>query len=332
MEAHAAVDGSFHRRANAPRSVVAAAGFALQLLGSFAGLAWKFFRLPAADAVIVGHPGYFHVHFARLLCRLSRRRPRLVYDSFIPLVDAIVNDRRLIPPAGRTARLLHAFEAACLRSADVCLVDTEAQRRYLAREFSLPPEKLCCVRVGPTIRPVFPRPAATEAKEAFRVVFVGTFIPLQGIEVIIEAALRLRGRASIVFRIVGSGQMEASMRRLAARGGADNLEFTGWVETERLGALLRKHDLALGVFGNTAKAGRVIPSKVYDVCAAGLPFITADTPAIREVFTHLLDAYLVPAGDPDALAAAILRLQEDPTLRRRLASGAFEIGRTRFSP
>lgn len=332
LEVHAAIDGSFRRRADAARSLIAAAGFALQLLWSMVELTWKFFRLPPADAVIVGHPGYCHIHLARLLVRLSRQRPRLIYDSFIPLFDAVVNDRGLIRPSNRPARLLHAFEAACLRCADVCLVDTEAQRRYLAKEFALPPEKLCCVRVGPTIRPLFAQPAATPPEDAFRVVFVGTFIPLQGIEVIIAAARRLQGERAISFRIVGSGQLERPMRRLAASCGADNVDFTGWIETERLGALLRTHHLALGVFGTTAKAERVIPSKVYDVCAAGMPFITADTPAIREVFTHLVDAYLVPAGDPAALAAAILHMREDPVLRRRLAAGAFEAGRARFSP
>lgn len=331
LEVHAAIDGSFRRRADAARSLIAAAGFALQLLWSMVELTWKFFRLPPADAVIVGHPGYCHIHLARLLVRLSRQRPRLVYDSFIPLFDAIVNDRGLIRPSSRPARLLHAFEAACLRCADVCLVDTKAQRRYLTQEFALPPEKLYCVQVGPTIRPIFAQPAATSATEAFRVVFVGTFIPLQGIEVIIAAARRLQGQRAISFRIVGSGQLEGPIRRLAARCGADNVEFTGWIETDRLGTLLRTHHLALGVFGTTAKAARVIPSKVYDVCAAGMPFISADTPAMREVFTHLVDAYLVPAGDPAALAAAILHLRDDPDLRQRLAAGAFEVGRTHFS-
>ena len=331
FEAHAAIDGSFRRRADVARSLIAAAGFALQLLWSMVELTWKFFRLPPADAVIVGHPGYCHIHLARLLVRLSRQQPRLVYDSFIPLFDTVVNDRGLIRPSNRLARMLHAFEAACLRCADVCLVDTEAQRRYIAQEFALPPEKLYCVRVGPTIRPLFALPATTPAAKTFRVIFVGTFIPLQGIDVIIAAARRLQDQRSISFYIVGSGQLEEPIRRLAARCGADNVEFTGWVETDRLGALLRTCHLALGVFGTTAKAARVIPSKVYDVCAAGMPFISADTPAIREIFTHLIDAYLVPAGEPAALAEAILHLREDPDLRRRLAAGAFEIGRTHFS-
>jgi glycosyltransferase involved in cell wall biosynthesis len=109
------------------------------------------------------------------------------------------------------------------------------------------------------------------------------------------------------------------------------VRFTGWLPTGQLGDVLRAHHLALGIFGTTPKAGRVIPSKVYDICAAGAAFVTADTPAIREVFTHLENAFLVPAGSPRHLADAILRLKSDPELRFRLAAAALKTGRAAFS-
>ncbi len=50
--------------------------------------------------------------------------------------------------------------------------------------------------------------------------------------------------------------------------------------------------------------------------------ITADTPAVREMFTHGENGYLVPAGDPNELAQAIMKLKEDHGLRASLAAGA----------
>ncbi|HSU72662.1 MAG TPA: hypothetical protein VLJ21_02340, partial [Candidatus Binatia bacterium] len=44
------------------------------------------------------------------------------------------------------------------------------------------------------------------------------------------------------------------------------------------------------------------------------------TDAAREVFTHGKDAWLVPAGNPGALADAILALANDASLRQRLAT------------
>lgn len=331
MEAHVEIDGSYRRRSQAAQSIPAAIGFAVQLIFSMAVLSWKFIKTPPADVVIVGHPGYFHIHLARLLCGLTRRQTLLVYDSFIPLHDAIVKDRGLIRPASPISKLLRAFETSCLRIADRCLVDTEVNGRFAAQEFGVSIENLKTVRVGPTIRQVFSVPAMESSGNEFRVVFVGTFIPLQGIDVILEAARLLLDRTEISFTIVGSGQLGKPMRDRAASLGLSNVTFTGWLTTDQLGDVLRAHHLALGIFGTNEKALRVIPSKVYDICAAGMPFVSADTPAMQEAFTHLINAYLVPPGDPRSLAEAILHLKSNHRLRARLASAAFLTGRTAFS-
>jgi glycosyltransferase involved in cell wall biosynthesis len=262
---------------------------------------------------------------------LTRRRLLLIYDAFIPLHEALVEDRGLFPPSSLFSRLLHAFEASCLRNADICFVDTEAHRRYLFQEFKIKPGKIKVVRVGATIPSLYSEPVPTRMDRDFRIVFAGTLIPLQGVDVILEAACLLREHAGISFCVVGSGQLEKTMHELAARGNLSRVTFTGWLPTDQLGEILRTHHLSLGIFGTTPKAGRVIPSKVYDICAAGVAFVSADTPAIREEFTHLENAFLVPAGSPRELANAILRLKSDPGLRSRLASAAFQTGRVSFS-
>jgi len=64
----------------------------------------------------------------------------------------------------------------------------------------------------------------------------------------------------------------------------------------------------LGIFGTSAKAGRVIPNKVFQALACGAPVVTADTAAARELLRDGESALLVPPGDPEALAAAIRRV------------------------
>jgi len=331
LEAHVELNGSFQKRSRVTRSVSAALGFAVKLAVSCVALSWKFLKAPVVDTVIVGHPGYFHIHLARLLRFLGRRRLLLIYDAFIPLHEALVEDRGLLPPGSLLSRLLHAFEASCFRNADICFVDTEAHRRYLVQEFKIKPGKIKVVRVGATIPSLYSEPAPTRMDRDFRIVFAGTLIPLQGVDVILEAAYLLREHADISFCVVGSGQLEKTMRELAAHRGLSRVTFTGWLPTDQLGEILRTHHLSLGIFGTTPKAGRVIPSKVYDICAAGVAFVSADTPAIREEFTHMENAFLVPAGSPRDLANAILRLKSDPELRSRLASAAFQTGRVSFS-
>lgn len=327
-EVHAEVTGSFRARIQVAKRVSSALRFLLRLMVSYAVLSWKFVHAPAAEVVVVGHPGYFHIHLARLLCRWFRPDSFLVYDAFIPLYDALVEDRRLLSPSGLPAKALHAFESSCCKAADLCLTDTFAHRRYLASEFKIDVERIRVLRVGPTVADAHTTPADPPADPVFRVLFVGTQIPLHGIEVILEAARQLRDEKDILFRIVGSGQESTRIHALARALRLNNVRFTDWVPTRELGDYIRSHDLGLGIFGTTQKASRVIPSKVFDLCAAGVPFVSADTPAMREVFTHRRNAYLVPAGDPDALAGAIRELKSNAGLRRQLGRAAMETGKT----
>jgi glycosyltransferase involved in cell wall biosynthesis len=121
------------------------------------------------------------------------------------------------------------------------------------------------------------------------------------------------------------------MESMARKLGLSNVVFQDWIPTEDLGTFIRSFDLSLGIFGITPKTARVIPSKIYDICTAGVPFITADTPAIREVFHHGENAYLIPAGNPEALVEAIRYLKSNPDLRKNIAEGARQIGKGMFS-
>jgi glycosyltransferase involved in cell wall biosynthesis len=66
-------------------------------------------------------------------------------------------------------------------------------------------------------------------------------------------------------------------------------------------------DMCLGIFGESGKAGRVIPNKAYQVLSCGKPLITRDSEAIRELFPFQVPGILlIPPGDPDLLAQAVL--------------------------
>jgi glycosyltransferase involved in cell wall biosynthesis len=305
-EAHADIDESFRKRIRVASRLTSAVCFLLQLILSYAVLSWKFMKTPQVDAVIVGHPGYFHIHLARILCRMFRKHVIVVYDVFIPLYDALVEDRRLLSSSSRLSKVLHAFESSCCKAADLCLIDTDAHKQYLMNEFNISRERIHVLRVGPTITNSYISPPNSLSDPVFKVLFVGTYIPLHGIEVILKAARLFGGDSGIVFYLVGSGQLSDAMHELAEKLNLRNVVFKNWVPISELGDFIRSHDIGLGIFGTTPKTGRVIPSKIYDMCTAGIPFVTSDTPAVREVFTHRENAYLVPADDPSALGHTTL--------------------------
>ena len=331
VECHYSMAASFKERSESAGTLSGRAKYGLRLLGSYFSLTFKFLKAPAADAVLVGYPGYFHVRFVRLLQMVKNRKAVLVYDIFFSLYNAVVSDRKMLDQNSFAARLIHAIESDACRAADICLIDTAAHLDFIAAEFNISPEKMRRVFVGPTFAVSDIQRTQNSAGESFKVLFVGTYIPLHGIGTILRAAEKLKHDQGILFTLVGTGQLREEIEGKARDAGLSNVEFVDWIDHRDIPDALQSCDLALGVFGTTEKASRVIPIKVFDICAAGVPFVTADTPAIKEVFAHGENAFVTAAGDADALADAIVLLKDNQELRERIAKGGHELACTTFS-
>jgi glycosyltransferase involved in cell wall biosynthesis len=267
---------------------------------------------PEADALIVGYPGHLDLPVAR---RAAKGRP-IVFNPLVSLSDTFVADRGRFRPGSLAARVLTAIDRRALRAADLVVADTRAQADFFAQLADLPPERLAVCFVGAEER-VF-QPGWTP-QEPFTTVFVGKLIPLHGLETILEAA---RLTPHLRLRIIGQGQLDGLLESRPT-----NVEWTRWVEYERLPTELHRAGCALGIFGTSDKARRVIPNKAFQALACGVPLITADTPAARELLTHEESALLVPPGDSQGLADAIRRLAADPDLSRRIAKGGLAVYR-----
>jgi glycosyltransferase involved in cell wall biosynthesis len=138
-----------------------------------------------------------------------------------------------------------------------------------------------------------------------RVVFYGQFIPLHGIGTIVEAA-RNSDAARVQWVIIGSGQESARIQAMLDEKPVPNLQWIPWVEYEDLRAQIASADVCLGIFGDSDKAGRVIPNKVFQILSVGAPLITRDSPGIRELLDDDDDGVaFVPPADPAALLQAV---------------------------
>jgi glycosyltransferase involved in cell wall biosynthesis len=261
------------------------------------------------DAFIVGYPGHPDLPAAR---RAAAGRP-VVFNPLVSLADTLVSDRGRFKPGSLPARMLEQIDRHAFRSADLVVADTDAHAQFL-RQLTGRADMAVCF-VGAEERLFSP---GWEAPASFSVLFVGKLIPLQGVETILGAAQLV---PEIPFRIVGTGQLAKLLDDCPA-----NVDHVPWVEYELLPAELQRTGCALGIFGTTAKARRVIPNKVFQALACGVPVVTADTPAARELLADEESALLVPSGDPAALADAVRRLAADDQLARHIAAG----GRTAY--
>jgi len=255
------------------------------------------------DALIVGYPGHLDLPAAR---RAARGRP-VVFNPLVSLADTFVGDRRRFGPRSPAARMLELVDRRALAAADLVVADTQAHADFFASLTNTPID-VCFVGAEDAVfRPGW------NPENPFTVLFVGKLIPLHGIEVVLEAACLA---PELRFRIIGSGQLEHVLVRKPS-----NVDHVRWVDYAQLPAELQHAGCALGVFGTTAKAQRVIPNKAFQALACGTPLVTADTPAARELVADGESALLIPPGDAAALATAVRRLADDDGLRQRLAAG-----------
>lgn len=299
------------------------------LLQRWARLSATLAHVPPGCPVIVGEAGNY---LTPVLWEARRRRLPLVFDPFISLCDSI-EDRAsswrsaaLQPPLA----LLDWFNNL---PAQAVLCDTPQMREYFIERLGLRPERAFVVPVGAETELFKPQPRQENQQGRIRVLFYGTFIPLQGIDTIIQAAAEVgRRRCDIAFQLVGSGQTAPEARALAAHMGVTNVQFgPNHLAYQDLPALIAQADMCLGIFANRPKTQRVIPNKLYQCAATGTPVITADTPAVRWGFRPG-ELMLVPPGDPLALADAIVQLADDRAARQRIGAAGAVAMRQRFGP
>jgi glycosyltransferase involved in cell wall biosynthesis len=269
------------------------------------------------DLVMVG----FFGHFLMLPVRLLNRRP-VVFYPLISAYETLVEDRQNYRAGSIPARLAHWLDRRACRFADHLLLDTRANIDYFKQAYDLPASQFTRLFVGSDERLFFPRPGRSPADRTV-VLFFGTYLPLHGIEVIVEAAAALRDRKDIVFRLLGRGIGYEGIARLVNRLDLQNIEFAEPVPLAELPEIIARADICLGGhFGASDKAGRVIAGKTFHALAMGKATIVGDGPANHELLTHGIDAWFVPAGDAEALARAIRQLAEDRDLRMRLGVNA----------
>jgi glycosyltransferase involved in cell wall biosynthesis len=264
--------------------------------------------------------------FVWSLTRLTRTP--IVLDYMVGLTD-VIEDRATV--SGVKARLFRAIDRFNARRL-VTLTDTAAHREAFGRLLDGTFPDMHVVPVG--VKPewlLVPPPPVDETPLIAQ--YIGTYIPFHGVDVILRAAHLLRGDPRVRFELIGSGQMYDRSVRLAESLALTNVNFlAGFLPFSRLAPLAARSAISLGVFGNVAKTGYVVPNKVFDGLAMGRAIVTAESSALREFFTpgeHLLT---VPPGDSAALASTLQTLLDAPEHIRALGEAGRERIRAAFLP
>lgn len=270
-----------------------------------------------AAPVYVPYPAVF---FLWLLSWMPRRlRPYCIADAYISVWDSMFRDRAGTTHDGLLSRTVRAMEGRALRAAARVVVDTRANLDYLADVLALPKSRLVALPLAIHERPFVAARGTTPAGGPLTVCFVGTMIPLHGIDAMLDGLAPLMGDARFHFVFIGDGQSADALRRLIAGLNARNIEWIPeWQSSVSLAEQIGRADVCLGVFGGGGKAARVLPFKLYLYFAAGKPVISQ--PAMSMPGAAPFPPLVTSA--PAALADTLLQLQADPAQREHLGREA----------
>jgi glycosyltransferase involved in cell wall biosynthesis len=281
-------------------------------------------ELPAAargaDLILVAKPGQREMPLAAAFARAFH--VPVAFDCFASLWLNEVLERRRVAAGSFTAWKLRRLDRFALRHADVGLVDTHAHGRLIAKTLRLEGPRVAPLRrvfVGAEelFRPLA-RAAAPAANGPLEALFVGTFIPFHGIDVILRAAARLRDLKELRFTLLGDGQARHRMETLATALKLENVRFEPTLAYAELPDRIARADLCLGLFADTPTAQAVIPKKVFAALACARAVVTADSPGIREALDEST-AFLCKAGSAEALAGTLRRAAGDAHEREAIA-------------
>jgi len=293
---------------------------------------------PAAaslDALLVPAFGHRDVPLATALGRVSALP--VLFDPLVSRWDTQVGDLGRAGARSFAAWRLRFSDRLALSLADLVLCDTWEHGDFFSAEYGVPRSKLCRVPVGADRLAFRGGEAARPPRVAgpLRITYIGGFLPLHGVETAVEAAAILEARHGprfARFTLIGDGMTAPRAERDMAAWGLRSVRRLPRVPYADALAALSRADVALGIFGTTPKAGRVVPHKVYQSMALGVPTITRRSRAIAEFFREGEHLVLVPAGDAAALAKAVEELAGDPARGARIGDSGRASVKEQTSP
>jgi glycosyltransferase involved in cell wall biosynthesis len=284
---------------------------------------------PSPDVVLVAEFCHEDVPAAWLAAR--RARAVLAADPFVSRVDTWGGEGTRGRPGAFASWANRKWDDVAFRWPAVVVADTETHARRFAGAADRPPFPVVNVGADDAF---FDLPDMDAPAGRFTVLYAGTFLPLHGVDTILDAAERLaaRGHADIQFELVGDGMGYAAARARVRGQGLTNVTLVGRRPIDELPQRMFDAHVVLGVFAAEGEAGRVIPNKVSQGLASGRCVVTGDHEAVRELLVPEATAVLVPPADPAALADALLHLRDDSARRHALAMEGRALARRALTP
>ncbi len=224
-------------------------------------------------------------------------------------------------PADRwMARLYNHFVTGTIANCEAC-------RRAAIEQERAAPESVIVLENGIELDRLLSisLPSASERGKQSVVGLVANLKPVKAPDVFLRAAAIVASRhPSVLFRIAGSGDVQSAQRLVAELGLEGHVELAGSVRD--VPGLLRGLDVAV-----LTSYSEGLSNAMLEYMAAARPIVATAVGANVELIEDGVHGLLVPPGNPEAAAEAIVRLLYDRSLAASLGAAARARVADRFS-
>ena len=274
-----------------------------------------FLKAAFADVIYLPPMNTRFIRSAVLAAKIFRKK--LVTEIYISIYDTYVNDKKLlkgkqIEPESKQAKDMLKKDVLALTVSDYIIHTTNHELDYWESLFNLQIDS-SKVFIAPNCNvSSLVSKKLHNSSEVLEICWWGTFIPLHGLDNIIEALKRLRQR-DVQFRCTLFGVDNPLFFKYLEKIQQEQLEEYVFLRKDLSFSdgslpnyLTDNCDLALGIFGNTDKAYNTVPNKLIEALSMGIPTLTMNSPALNEFFNPE-DVWTCEAS-PESIAEAIVKI------------------------
>lgn len=266
--------------------------------------------------------------FVQSLYRVLQKLNPDVVHAILPGPSSYALLYKLVKPRTRVILNLHGsflmmdkrrqyLDARFWRMADRIIVPSNFSKEEHIRIARISPDKISVIQNGLDSDRFRKIPIASSDEQEVHFGIIARLVPLKGHKILLHAFAKIihcHPKSQLI--IVGDGPARSTLETLATELGIKhNTRFTG--NLENIPEILREiHVAILPSFTEN------FPISVLEALAAGRPVIATNVGGIPEAIDDGKNGFLIPTGDPDSLASAMLRFIENPALIDRFGSAA----------
>jgi glycosyltransferase involved in cell wall biosynthesis len=277
-------------------------------------------------------PEILHAHEAAIL---GFQTQRIGHDLGLPLLATCYYVPRFVAryltwddePQGLVEEITWAYSTWIFGQFDHVVFATQAHRRYYVEHGLEVPTSIISNGVD-TVRyhpPDADDPEEVETRYRLpphpRILFVSRLARDKEIDVLIQAMPQVTAEREAHLLLVGRGQDRERLEEISHElGMRPYVHFVGFVPEEDMPAIYRASDLFA-----IASTCEVQSLPTLQAAATALPLVVADAVALPELVNDGVNGFLVPPGDPEAMAEAIGRILRDPALAARMGQASLDV-------